>query len=50
MLFVVVADTFEYRPRRCTLVVYKRGDRGCLPEAVVLAAVGRGEVEVLGRV
>lgn len=47
MLFVVVADKFEYRPRRCILVVYQKGDRGCLPGDVVLAAEQRGEVEVL---
>lgn len=50
MLFVVVAEVFEYRPKRCTLLVYKKGDRGCLPDAVVLAAAERGEVEVLGNV
>lgn len=47
MFFVVIAETFEYRPRRCTLVVYRRGDRGFLPDAVVLAARDRGEVRVL---
>lgn len=47
MLFVVVVDKFEYRPRRCTLVVYRRGEKGCLPDDVVLAAQQRGEVEVL---
>lgn len=47
MLFEVIADTFEYRPRRCTLVVYRRGDRGCLPDAVVLVAEARGDVRRL---
>lgn len=47
MLFEVIVDTFEYRPRRCTLVVYRRGQRGCLPESVVLAARDRGEVRIL---
>lgn len=50
MLFEVITETFEYRPRRCTLVVYRRGDTGCLPEKVVLAAESRGEVMVIGRV
>lgn len=47
MFFEVIAETFEYRPRRCTMVVYRRGDVGCLPEAVVLAAEARGEVRRL---
>ena len=42
MLFEVLAETWEYRPRRCTLVVYKRGQRGFLPESVVLQAEADG--------
>lgn len=44
MFFVVLVDVWEYWPRRCTLVVYERGQKGCLPDNVVLWAEQMGYV------
>lgn len=47
MMFEVVVDRWDYRPRRCTMVTYLRGQRGYLPEPVVRDAEARGLVRVL---
>lgn len=53
MMFVVVAEVWEFVPmkrKRCSVVVYKKGDRGFLPEDVVLAAAAEGHVMVVNDV
>lgn len=53
MLFVVVAERWDYYPRwprKCTVVAYKKGHTGCLPESVVARAEEEGYVVRIGSV
>lgn len=47
MMFEVVAPVWDYRPRRCTMVSYRKGERGFLPEDVVRKAEADGFVRIL---
>jgi hypothetical protein len=47
MMFRVVAEFWDYYPnwpKKCTVVAYKKGHVGFLPESVVIAAEAAGDV------
>lgn len=47
MMFEVIADRWDYRPRKCSMVSYKRGQRGFLPAEVVNAGVESGHLRLI---
>lgn len=47
MLFEVIAERWHYRPRRCSMTTYLKGEKGYLPDSVVLKAQEEGYVKVL---
>lgn len=42
MLFEVVVERWDFSPRRCCVVSYKKGQRGCLPYEKISRAVEAG--------
>lgn len=47
MMFEVLVDVWHYRPKRCTMVTYRKGQKGCLPADHVQKAAARGLVKIL---
>lgn len=47
MLFEVIVDRWDYRPRRCSMITYRKGQRGFLPVPVVEGAASAGLVRIM---